>query len=222
MCRNLFSLIWALFEKEIKEIGTTLTMEDVKKNEQLLGKFIHTEGEIIHEYFEYWLNAPIPLYILRIEDFILNPENVLRSLLAFLLGIENIKGSAIENRMITFLKYNKSYTTFLQESLNQEETLAHFSTFQKNLVLKLFQDDLEKLGYINPNSYLSVTSKKIIDEKDLAPVFDVDITADFWYKTNNEKNKKLVFEAVNKHDDKYVVSSFLKLNNKEPLRNEFY
>lgn len=217
VCKNMFSLIWTLFEKEIRETNTTLSMQEILQNEQLLSKFIHNEGEIIHEYFNFWLGVPIPIFVLRIEDLIFNPEDTLRNLLSFLLGIENIKGSVIENRMITFLKYNKAYTNFLEESLNQEEVISKFSTFQKVLMLKIFQEELIKFGYINPKHIAAVSFKKTIDEEEVKAIFEIQESDNVWYKENNRKSIKQSQENQNKIE-KYVVSTLLKLNNLDSIR----
>lgn len=217
----MYSLIWNLFEKEIRETNTTLSMEDIKQNEQLLSKFIHTEGEVLKEYFNYWLNVPIPLFVLRMEDLIFNPEDTLRDLLSFLLGIDNIKGSVIENRMITFLKYNKAYTSYLEESLLKDDALIHFSTFQKNLVAKLFHEELGKMGYIHLKNYLTLSYKKLIEEDDIKTIFDINEADEQWYKENNKKNIKASQQIAHKND-KYVTSTLLKLNNQDSIRTEYY
>ena len=220
MCKNFFGLVETLFEDEIQSTKTILPMQDVKKNEQLMNKFIYAEGETIREYFSFWLNVPVPLFILRMEDIIYNPEDTLRRLFSFLLGVENIKGSLIENRLITFLKYNKPYTAFLEESLNQEDPAKHFTNFQKTLVVKIFQEELGKLGYINSKNYLQLSLKRELTSEDFEALTSLDENEESWYEDNNKKAIKQSQDMQNRND-LYVVSSFLKLNNRESLRDKY-
>lgn len=49
-----------------------------------------------NDFHEFWTNAKIPVHIIRYEDIVNNPEPVLRSLLEFILNVDDLKGTVID------------------------------------------------------------------------------------------------------------------------------
>lgn len=82
-----------MFSNKIRETKTTLSMDMVTKNEHLLNSFITHEAELLHDFYSFWLDAPISKFILRIEDLVVDPEDTLSDLFRFLFDRENLKGS---------------------------------------------------------------------------------------------------------------------------------
>ena len=48
------------------------------------------------DFHEFWINAKIPVYIIRYEDIVANPEPTLKGLLEFILNVESISGTKVE------------------------------------------------------------------------------------------------------------------------------
>ena len=49
-----------------------------------------------NDFHEFWTNAKIPVHIIRYEDIVNNPEPVLKSLLEFILNVDDLKGTVVE------------------------------------------------------------------------------------------------------------------------------
>ena len=216
---SFFNVILDKFEEKIQSMNTMVSFSLMKNNEQLLNTFINSESELIKEYFDYWKDVPLPLYILRIEDLLFDPEKSLLKLLAFLFNTENLKGSVIENKILMFLKYNKYYTSMLEEIIKEEkEIYDHYNNLQKNMIIRLLKDELMRFGYLSASSFAFLQDKKMYEDHELTSIFDVTQENEFLYKDINEGNIKKVCENMNKKT-KFFMYTSLKINNSTDFKN---
>jgi hypothetical protein len=63
-------------------------------------------------FYKYWFNAPIPVFIVRYEDLISSPYDMLQDLCKFLLGIKCIENSKLDYSINICLKENPSKTLY--------------------------------------------------------------------------------------------------------------
>ena len=47
------------------------------------------------DFHEFWMNAKIPVHIVRYEDVVTKPEPTLKSLLEFIMNVEDISGTKV-------------------------------------------------------------------------------------------------------------------------------
>ena len=47
-------------------------------------------------FYKYWINAPIPCYLIKFEELIEDPSNILKDLARFMLGIKTVEGTKLE------------------------------------------------------------------------------------------------------------------------------
>lgn len=59
-------------------------------------EFIEQEINVWKDFHEFWLNAKIPVHVIRYEDIVLNPAYALRHLMQFILCQDDITGTRIE------------------------------------------------------------------------------------------------------------------------------
>jgi len=217
--KNPFHLVLEKFEEKIQSTNTSLALSLIKTNEQLFNTYINAECEMLTGYLNYWFNVPIPYFVLRVEDLIFDPEQTILNLFSFLLNADNLKGSTVENKMLMFLKYNKFYTTLLEhEFKNEKDVYTHYNNLQKNMLLRLLKDELIKLGYISPQTMLTLKDKKVFDENDFQNLVDTSKDSDFWFKESNNLNVKKVIEN-SKKKSKYSLFTSMKINT-TPLLTE--
>lgn len=51
------------------------------------------------DFHDFWINAKIPVHIVRYEDIVNNPEPALKSLLEFILNVDDITGTSVEQHL---------------------------------------------------------------------------------------------------------------------------
>jgi len=214
LIRSPWDMMWQKFSQKVKETKTILEMATIKSNEALFSSLVATYAEKIHDFYSFWLDCPIPVFILRFEDLIFDPENCLKSLFQFLFEIENLKGTQIENRILTFLKYNKNYTSFLEEFLTGYEVgLIHYTTLQKNITLKYLREDLRRMGYLNEDKYESIKNKQAFDENELKALLEERKAGEREYQAHNAAVIKDLLDKKNQVK-KYLVMPYMKINSK--------
>ena len=49
------------------------------------------------DFHDFWINAKIPVHIIRYEDIVAKPEPTLKSLLEYILNIQDISGTKLEH-----------------------------------------------------------------------------------------------------------------------------
>ena len=69
---------------------------DYKTFNRQWGEFIEQDITVWKDFHDFWLNAKIPVYIIRYEDIVANPEPTLKGLLEFILNVEDISGTNVE------------------------------------------------------------------------------------------------------------------------------
>lgn len=79
------------------------------------------------DFHDFWLNAKIPLHIIRYEDIVGNPEPALRSLLEFILNVETIEGTQVEQ----YLKIAVSQTSPQIYKPREGKVNGNFNKFNK-------------------------------------------------------------------------------------------
>lgn len=64
---------------------------------QLWSEFIQQDITVWKDFHEFWINAKIPVHIIRYEDIVQTPEPTLKSLLEFILNVKDISGTRVHN-----------------------------------------------------------------------------------------------------------------------------
>jgi hypothetical protein len=62
-------------------------------------EFIEQDITVWKDFHEFWINAKIPVHIIRYEDIVATPEPALRSLLEFILNVDSIAGTKVEQNL---------------------------------------------------------------------------------------------------------------------------
>ena len=70
---------------------------DFAKFPDMWSEYIQQDITVWKDFHDFWLNAKIPVHIIRYEDILGNPEPTLRSLLEFILNVDDLKGTKIES-----------------------------------------------------------------------------------------------------------------------------
>ena len=70
---------------------------DFNKFPKVWRDFVTQDISVWKDFHDFWLNAKIPVHIIRYEDIVQSPEPTLKSLLEFILNVETISGSKLEH-----------------------------------------------------------------------------------------------------------------------------
>lgn len=68
---------------------------DFEKYPQMWAEFIEQDITVWNDFHQFWMNAKIPVHIIRYEDILNNPEPTLKSLLEFILNTPDISGTKV-------------------------------------------------------------------------------------------------------------------------------
>ena len=68
---------------------------DYAKFPQMWAEFIQQDVAVWKDFHEFWMNAKIPVHIVRYEDVVTKPEPTLKSLLEFIMNVEDISGTKV-------------------------------------------------------------------------------------------------------------------------------
>jgi hypothetical protein len=111
------------------------------------------------EFYKYWINAPIPIHVIRYEDLLYEPQEILKALCKFLLGIKSIENTKLEYiiKLVTSEKIDKHFFAYdVQMDDNQSwltgENVEKIQTkFYEKLdkVLKKFNYEVNADGEAN-------------------------------------------------------------------------
>ena len=74
-------------------------MSNLLKESILLEEALKRADEMINSwktFYKYWINAPIPCYLIKFEELIEEPSNILKDLARFMLGIKTVEGTKLE------------------------------------------------------------------------------------------------------------------------------
>lgn len=69
---------------------------DFEKFKLLWGEFIEQDITVWKDFHQFWINAKIPVHIIRYEDIVATPYQPLKELLEFILNVKDISGTKIE------------------------------------------------------------------------------------------------------------------------------
>lgn len=70
--------------------------DDYLKFSQMWSEFIQQDITVWNDFHEFWTNAKIPVHIVRYEDIVNDPKPALKSLLEFIMNVDDLKGTTIE------------------------------------------------------------------------------------------------------------------------------
>ena len=98
LVRNPMDCITSLFNMVCTgSHNRSIHLNDYTKFGQLWAEFIQQDVTVWKDFHDFWLNAKIPVHIIRYEDIVENPEPTLKSLLEFILNIKDITGTKVEH-----------------------------------------------------------------------------------------------------------------------------
>ena len=83
LVRNPIEVIMSYLLKE-----SLLLEEALKKADEMINKW--------KVFYKYWINAPIPCYIIKYEELIEDPNNILKDLTRFMLGIKTVEETKLD------------------------------------------------------------------------------------------------------------------------------
>ncbi len=117
-------------------------MSNLLKESLLLEEALKKADEMINKwkmFYKYWINAPIPCYLVKYEELDEQPENILKDLSRFMLGIKNVEETKIDYAIQRAIKLDKDQKFFpFDISMKQSNNLS-------DNMLTQFQDKFTKL-----------------------------------------------------------------------------
>jgi hypothetical protein len=137
-----------------KVLGDSIYYEDAfNKIDEMID-----EWKLFHKY---WINAPIPVHLVRYEDLLLEPDEILKQLCKFLLGNKSIENTKLEyvikKSTSKSVKIDKKYLAFdviISDEYKKFITADISEKIQQNFLEKLTKM-LQKYNYeLNSNGEL--------------------------------------------------------------------
>ena len=138
-------------------------MSNLLKESFLLEEALKRADEMINNwktFYKYWINAPIPCYLIKFEELIEEPSNILKDLARFMLGIKTVEGTKLEyviQKAINLDPDQKYYPFSISTKQNNNLTDNILMQFQEkftklNGLMKKFKYDRDDNEDINgPN-----------------------------------------------------------------------
>ena len=118
-------------------------MSYLLKESLLLEEALKRADEMINqwkEFYKYWINAPIPCYIVKYEELIDDPCNILKDLSRFMLGIKSIEETKLDYAIQKAVKIDVDNKYFAFDvSMKQSDNLS-------DNILTQFQEKFTKLN----------------------------------------------------------------------------
>lgn len=155
LVRNPIEVIMSFLLKE-----SLLLEEALKRADEMINKW--------KEFYKYWIQAPIPCYIIKYEELTDNPYIILKDLSKFMLGLKSIDETKLDNSIkeaVTQLKVENKYLAF-DVSMRQSDNLS-------DNILTQFQDKfiklnnlMRKLKYADEDSYIERESSSYENRKE--------------------------------------------------------
>ena len=182
-------------------------MSYLLKESLLLEEALKRADEMINQwkdFYKYWINAPIPCYIVKYEELIDDPYNILKDLSRFILGIKSIEETKLDYSIQKAIKIDidNKYLAF-DVSMKQSENLS-------DNILTQFQDKFTKL------SSLMKKFKYADDENDNNDIYELkeDESAANWINEFNNENLIKSVELQENIANSVLTSSYytLRLN----------
>ena len=116
-----------------------------------------------HAWFAHWINVAEntekPVYFFRFEDILTNPEEELRNLFKFILGVESIEGTVVEQRIKDVLAMGKKKVqTYKPRQGGTNKNLANYLPEQIEFTKRYNEELFHIFGYVkddinNANSH---------------------------------------------------------------------
>jgi hypothetical protein len=127
LVRNPIEVIMSYLLKE-----SLLLEEALKKADEMINKW--------KVFYKYWINAPIPCYIIKYEELIEDPNNILKDLTRFMLGIKSVEETKLDYEIQKAIKndVDQKYYPF-NISMKQSNNLSD------NMLIQ-FQDKFTRLN----------------------------------------------------------------------------
>lgn len=97
LVRNPLDCMTSLFHMVVTNThDLSIQEEDFLKFPFEFSQYIEQEIGVWQEFHDFWLQADIPVHIIRYEDIVLNPRYALTKLMEFILNVDSIEGTVIQ------------------------------------------------------------------------------------------------------------------------------
>ena len=108
---------------------------DFQKFPKVWGDFVTQDISVWKDFHDFWLNAKIPVHIIRYEDIVQSPEPTLKSLLEFILNVDTIQGTKVEH----FLKIAVQEASPQIYKPREGKVLANLEKFDEQKIDFMYQ-----------------------------------------------------------------------------------
>jgi hypothetical protein len=161
-------------------------MSYLLKESLLLEEALKRADEMINqwkEFYKYWINAPIPCYIVKYEELIDDPCNILKDLSRFMLGIKSIEETKLDYSIQKAVKIDvdSKYLAF-DVSMKQSDNLS-------DNILTQFQEKFTKLNSLMKKFKYAEDE---YDNNDMSELLEEESAANWINEFNNENLIKSV------------------------------
>ena len=161
-------------------------MSYLLKESLLLEEALKRADEMINqwkEFYKYWINAPIPCYIVKYEELIDDPCNILKDLSRFMLGIKSIEETKLDYSIQKAVKIDvdNKYLAF-DVSMKQSDNLS-------DNILTQFQEKFTKLNSLMKKFKYAEDE---YDNNDMSELLEEENAANWINEFNNENLIKSV------------------------------
>lgn len=119
--------------------------------------FVQRDIKTWHNFNEYWIrmaagarNGGVPVYFFRYEDLVLNPYQIAKEVMAFVLGFPSIEGTYLDYRIRQVINQGQSSSVLYKpRSGSINGNLTSYTEAQLDLIKKTCRDQLHFFGYTN-------------------------------------------------------------------------
>lgn len=102
--------------------------------------------ENFERHCHFWLEQPIPIYILKYETLFENPVKVLSELLTFIKG-EPIEGTELQKNLMERLKQKGLASTYLDKPRTEGSKVGYYTKEELKKILNSSPDYIKSYGY---------------------------------------------------------------------------
>jgi hypothetical protein len=133
-------------------------------------EYLKQTMSLYNNFLDYWTkfadSRQLPVYFFRYEDLISNPEQILREVLEFMLGVESIEGMYIEQRLRKTLEPKKDGKTpiYTPRSGGVIKSMHQYTQKQIDMVLNESHGYLNYFGYSNLLGNLTEAQQDMLRE----------------------------------------------------------
>ena len=111
------------------------------------GEFIAQEITVWKDFHDFWLNAKIPVHLIRYEDILGRPKETMMKLMRFILNEPaSLEGTVIE-RYVDLTVQEKAPEIYKPRQGQVNSNLAKFSSDQLHHMLGYAREQLVKFGF---------------------------------------------------------------------------